>query len=60
MHAISVTNMPGFLFQRGTLWQEVEAQRDKGSFIPEERILVIFHGICRGLQAIHNKGYAHR
>ncbi|XP_034289657.1 serine/threonine-protein kinase 16 isoform X1 [Pantherophis guttatus] len=46
--------------KRGTLWQEVEAQRDKGSFMPEERILVIFHGICRGLQAIHNKGYAHR
>ncbi|XP_070812484.1 serine/threonine-protein kinase 16 isoform X2 [Pituophis catenifer annectens] len=50
----------GALHERGTLWQEVEAQRDKGSFMPEERILVIFHGICRGLQAIHNKGYAHR
>ncbi|XP_032073734.1 serine/threonine-protein kinase 16 isoform X3 [Thamnophis elegans] len=46
--------------KRGTLWQEVEALRDKGCFMPEERILVIFHGICRGLQAIHNKGHAHR
>ncbi|KAJ6665537.1 hypothetical protein lerEdw1_003379 [Lerista edwardsae] len=46
--------------KRGTLWQEVEVLRDKGMFMPEERILVIFHGICRGLQAIHNKGYAHR
>ncbi|XP_048342954.1 serine/threonine-protein kinase 16 isoform X2 [Sphaerodactylus townsendi] len=46
--------------KRGTLWQEVEILRDKGAFMPEERILAILHGICRGLQAIHNKGYAHR
>ncbi|XP_034982827.1 serine/threonine-protein kinase 16 isoform X2 [Zootoca vivipara] len=46
--------------KRGTLWQEVETLRDKDAFMPEERILAILHGICRGLQAIHNKGYAHR
>ncbi|NXE89007.1 STK16 kinase, partial [Menura novaehollandiae] len=44
----------------GTLWREVEALREKGTFMPEQRILLIFHGICRGLQAIHSKGYAHR
>ncbi|KAL8183010.1 UNVERIFIED_CONTAM: Serine/threonine-protein kinase 16 [Gekko kuhli] len=47
-------------YKRGTLWQEVEVLRDRGVFMPEERILAILHGICRGLQAIHNKGYAHR
>ncbi|XP_039553770.1 serine/threonine-protein kinase 16 [Passer montanus] len=44
----------------GTLWREVEALREKGAFMPEQRILLILHGICRGLQAIHSKGYAHR
>ncbi|KFO09120.1 Serine/threonine-protein kinase 16, partial [Balearica regulorum gibbericeps] len=44
----------------GTLWSEVEALRGKGTFMPEQRILLILHGICRGLQAIHSKGYAHR
>nr|XP_005498658.2 serine/threonine-protein kinase 16 [Columba livia] len=44
----------------GTLWSEVEALRKKGTFMPEQRILIILHGICRGLQAIHSKGYAHR
>ncbi|NWH20759.1 STK16 kinase, partial [Grus americana] len=44
----------------GTLWSEVEALREKGTFMPEQRILLILHGICRGLQAIHSKGYAHR
>ncbi|XP_066046216.1 tRNA endonuclease ANKZF1-like isoform X4 [Chamaea fasciata] len=44
----------------GTLWREVEALREKGTFMPEQRILHILHGICRGLQAIHSKGYAHR
>ncbi|XP_062354030.1 serine/threonine-protein kinase 16 isoform X1 [Cinclus cinclus] len=44
----------------GTLWREVEALREKGTFMPEQRILLILHGICRGLQAIHSKGYAHR
>uniref|UniRef100_A0A8D0H7I8 Serine/threonine-protein kinase 16 n=1 Tax=Sphenodon punctatus TaxID=8508 RepID=A0A8D0H7I8_SPHPU len=47
-------------FKRGTLWQQVEALREKGTFMAEERILYIMHGICRGLQAIHSKGYAHR
>ncbi|NXV77213.1 STK16 kinase, partial [Atlantisia rogersi] len=44
----------------GTLWSEVETLREKGTFMPEQRILLILHGICRGLQAIHSKGYAHR
>ncbi|NWX17907.1 STK16 kinase, partial [Aegotheles bennettii] len=44
----------------GTLWSEVQALREKGTFMPEQRILLILHGICRGLQAIHSKGYAHR
>ncbi|NWH59715.1 STK16 kinase, partial [Geococcyx californianus] len=44
----------------GTLWREVEALREKGTFMPEQRILHILHGICCGLQAIHSKGYAHR
>ncbi|EMP27432.1 Serine/threonine-protein kinase 16 [Chelonia mydas] len=46
--------------RRGTLWSEVEALRDKGTFLAEERIVPILLGICRGLQAIHAKGYAHR
>ncbi|TFJ98350.1 plexin-A3 [Platysternon megacephalum] len=46
--------------RRGTLWSEVEALRDKGTFLPEERIVPMLLGICRGLQAIHAKGYAHR
>ncbi|NWW27590.1 STK16 kinase, partial [Falcunculus frontatus] len=46
--------------QGGTLWREVEALREKGTFMPEQRILLILRGICLGLQAIHSKGYAHR
>ncbi|XP_072274152.1 serine/threonine-protein kinase 16 [Pyxicephalus adspersus] len=46
--------------KRGTLWNEVEALRDKNTFLPEEKILYILHGICRGLKAIHDQGYAHR
>ncbi|NWR55538.1 STK16 kinase, partial [Bucorvus abyssinicus] len=44
----------------GTLWSEVQALREKGTFMPEQRILFILRGICCGLQAIHSKGYAHR
>ncbi|XP_076196888.1 serine/threonine-protein kinase 16 isoform X1 [Aptenodytes patagonicus] len=44
----------------GTLWSEVEALQEKGTFMSEQRILLILHGICCGLQAIHSKGYAHR
>ncbi|XP_019378373.1 PREDICTED: serine/threonine-protein kinase 16, partial [Gavialis gangeticus] len=47
-------------FQRGTLWSEVEALRDKGAFMGEERIVLMLRGICQGLGAIHAKGYAHR
>ncbi|NXD78736.1 STK16 kinase, partial [Halcyon senegalensis] len=51
---------PACLCQGGTLWSEVQALREKGTFMPEQRIVLILHGICRGLQAIHSKGYAHR
>ncbi|XP_063789907.1 serine/threonine-protein kinase 16 isoform X2 [Pseudophryne corroboree] len=46
--------------QRGTLWKEVEGLRDKNTFLSEEKILYILHGICMGLKAIHDQGYAHR
>ncbi|XP_073503435.1 serine/threonine-protein kinase 16 [Phyllobates terribilis] len=46
--------------RRGTLWSEVEALRDKNTFMSEEEILYILHGICLGLKAIHDQGYAHR
>ncbi|XP_073401596.1 serine/threonine-protein kinase 16 isoform X2 [Dendrobates tinctorius] len=45
---------------RGTLWNEVEALRDKNAFLSEEKILYILHGICLGLKAVHDQGYAHR
>ncbi|MBN3312551.1 STK16 kinase, partial [Atractosteus spatula] len=45
---------------KGSLWSELEKLRDKNSFMPESRILHIFRGICAGLKAIHDKGYAHR
>ncbi|XP_038602764.1 serine/threonine-protein kinase 16 isoform X3 [Tachyglossus aculeatus] len=44
----------------GTLWSEVEGLRDRGSFLSEDRILLLLLGICRGLEAIHAQGYAHR
>ncbi|KAM8934212.1 serine/threonine-protein kinase 16 isoform 2-T2 [Pelodytes ibericus] len=47
-------------FVKGTLWSEVEALRDKNIFMSEERILHILHGICLGLKAMHDRGYAHR
>ncbi|KAH0621220.1 hypothetical protein JD844_022298 [Phrynosoma platyrhinos] len=31
--------------KRGTLWQEVEALKDKGVFMSEERILIILHDL---------------
>ncbi|XP_077129233.1 serine/threonine-protein kinase 16 [Ranitomeya variabilis] len=46
--------------RRGTLWHEVEALRDKNTFLSEEKILYILHGICLGLKAVHDQGYAHR
>ncbi|KAI2668793.1 Serine/threonine-protein kinase 16 [Labeo rohita] len=46
--------------QKGSLWSVLEKLRDKGSSMPESRILHILHGICEGLKAIHDKGYAHR
>ncbi|KAI1899115.1 hypothetical protein AGOR_G00058220 [Albula goreensis] len=45
---------------RGSLWSVLEKLRDKNSFMLEPRILHIFQGICTGLKAIHDKGYAHR
>ncbi|MEQ2225213.1 Serine/threonine-protein kinase 16 [Ilyodon furcidens] len=46
--------------RKGTLWSVLEKLRDKGSLMPENQILKIFSGICSGLKAIHDKGYAHR
>lgn len=46
--------------QKGSLWSVLEKLRDKGSTMPEKQILKIMHGICSGLKAIHEKGYAHR
>lgn len=46
--------------QRGTLWSEIERLKDKGNFLSEDQILWLLLGICRGLEAIHAKGYAHR
>ncbi|KAG8545834.1 hypothetical protein GDO81_020245 [Engystomops pustulosus] len=46
--------------RRGTLWNAVEALRDRNVFLSEEKILYILHGICLGLKAIHDQGYAHR
>ncbi|XP_034511119.1 serine/threonine-protein kinase 16 isoform X3 [Ailuropoda melanoleuca] len=47
-------------FKRGTLWNEIERLKDKGNFLTEEQILQLLLGICRGLEAIHARGYAHR
>uniref|UniRef100_A0A4X2JT23 non-specific serine/threonine protein kinase n=1 Tax=Vombatus ursinus TaxID=29139 RepID=A0A4X2JT23_VOMUR len=47
-------------FKKGTLWNEVEGLKDKGNFLSEDQILLLLLGICRGLEAIHAKGYAHR
>ncbi|KAM9735968.1 serine/threonine-protein kinase 16 isoform 1-T2 [Dama dama] len=47
-------------FKRGTLWNEIEKLKDKGNFLTEEQIIRLLLGICRGLEAIHAKGYAHR
>ncbi|KAE8581439.1 hypothetical protein XENTR_v10024794 [Xenopus tropicalis] len=44
----------------GTLWNQVEVLRDRNSFLSEDRIVHILHGICLGLKAIHDRGYAHR
>ena len=46
--------------QKGSLWSVLEKLRDKGSLMPENQILQIFRGICSGVKAIHEKGYAHR
>ncbi|XP_053333203.1 serine/threonine-protein kinase 16 [Clarias gariepinus] len=45
---------------KGSLWSVLEKLRDKGNSMPESQILHIFRGICEGLKAIHDKGYAHR
>ncbi|KAK1336662.1 hypothetical protein QTO34_002696 [Cnephaeus nilssonii] len=46
--------------QGGTLWNEIERLKDKGNFLTEDEILQLLLGICRGLEAIHAQGYAHR
>lgn len=48
------------MLQRGTLWNEIERLKDKGNFLTEDEILQLLLGICRGLEAIHAQGYAHR
>lgn len=45
---------------KGSLWSVLERLRDKGGLMPEIQILHILRGICSGLKAIHDKGYAHR
>uniref|UniRef100_A0A4W5KXI5 non-specific serine/threonine protein kinase n=1 Tax=Hucho hucho TaxID=62062 RepID=A0A4W5KXI5_9TELE len=45
---------------KGSLWSVLEKLRDKGSFMPERRILKVLQGICSGLKAMHDRGYAHR
>lgn len=49
-----------FYEQKGTLWTLLEKLRDKARFLHEYEILEILHGICSGLKAMHDKGYAHR
>uniref|UniRef100_A0A3Q3JJM7 non-specific serine/threonine protein kinase n=1 Tax=Monopterus albus TaxID=43700 RepID=A0A3Q3JJM7_MONAL len=46
--------------RKGSLWSVLEKLRDKGSSLSEKQILHILHGICSGVKAIHDKGYAHR
>lgn len=48
------------LLQKGSLWSVLEKLRDKGSFMPERCILKVLQGICSGLKAMHDRGYAHR
>ncbi|KAL2087978.1 hypothetical protein ACEWY4_016806 [Coilia grayii] len=45
---------------KGSLWSAMEKLRDKGSSMPESRIIHLLKGICEGLKAIHERGYAHR
>ncbi|KAG5262159.1 hypothetical protein AALO_G00292880 [Alosa alosa] len=45
---------------KGSLWSALEKLRDKSSSMPESRIIYILRGICDGLKAIHDRGYAHR
>ncbi|GAB5576009.1 serine/threonine-protein kinase 16 isoform X1 [Prionailurus iriomotensis] len=52
--------LPFFKGCRGTLWNEIERLKDKGNFLTEDQILQLLLGICRGLEAIHARGYAHR
>ncbi|TNN74499.1 Serine/threonine-protein kinase 16 [Liparis tanakae] len=46
--------------RKGSLWSVLEKLRDKGSSMPEKQVLRILRGICSGLKALHEKGYAHR
>uniref|UniRef100_A0A8B9JCI9 non-specific serine/threonine protein kinase n=1 Tax=Astyanax mexicanus TaxID=7994 RepID=A0A8B9JCI9_ASTMX len=48
------------VLQKGSLWSVLEKMRDKGSSMAESRVLHVLRGICEGLKAIHDKGYAHR
>lgn len=46
--------------RRGSLWKVLEALRDSGGFLSEVQILKVLSGICSGLKALHDRGYAHR
>ncbi|GAB1285116.1 Serine/threonine-protein kinase 16 [Apodemus speciosus] len=39
---------------------KIERLKDQGRFLTEDQILPLLLGVCRGLEAIHAKGYAHR
>ncbi|XP_046886743.1 serine/threonine-protein kinase 16 isoform X2 [Hypomesus transpacificus] len=45
---------------KGSLWSVLEKLRDKGSVMAERRVIRILQGICSGLKAMHDRGYAHR
>uniref|UniRef100_A0A8C5YXL1 non-specific serine/threonine protein kinase n=1 Tax=Marmota marmota marmota TaxID=9994 RepID=A0A8C5YXL1_MARMA len=47
-------------FKRVMLWNEIERLKDKGNFLTGGSNPWLLLGICRGLEAIHTKGYAHR
>ena len=48
------------VMQKGSLWSVLEKLRDKGSVMAERRVIRILQGICSGLKAMHDRGYAHR
>lgn len=47
-------------FRNGSLDQYLARKSKFNDFVSESQVLVIFSGICEGLKAIHENGYAHR